>query len=56
MNQPPEQCEYPECLFEPILGIDDHYVCDEHLQWGFDTYVHGIQSLLDHVKALQNDR
>lgn len=58
MSEPefPEQCEYEGCIFEPIVGVNGHYVCDEHLQWVFDKHVHGIQSLLDKVKAIQDGR
>ena len=50
----PEQCEYEGCEDSPIVGVNGHYVCKEHMQWVFDTYVHGIQSLLDQVKAIQD--
>lgn len=50
----PDQCEYEGCEAEPIVGVNSHYVCMEHLQWVFDEYVHGIQSLLDKVKAIQD--
>lgn len=52
----PTECEHPDCEEPPIVGVNGHYVCMEHMQWVFDEYVHGIQTLLDYVKAKQDDR
>lgn len=45
----PEQCEYEGCEEKPIVGVNKHHVCKEHMQWVFDTYVPNPRKLLEEL-------
>ena len=45
----PEQCEYEDFEEKPIVGVNNHYVCQEHMQWVFDTYVPNPRKLLEEL-------
>ena len=49
----PTECQYTDddgnkCENAPIVGVNDTYVCKEHVQWAFDKYLKpsDIQELL----------
>lgn len=52
----PTQCEHPECEAEPIVGVNDHYVCAEHTEWVFAEFVPSPRKLLNELMGDRDDR
>ena len=48
-NQLPTECEYEGCTEPPIVGVNDHYGCEKHLQWLFDEFAVTKRKLLDQL-------
>lgn len=48
----PDECEYQSCTDGPIVGVNEHYVCQEHMQWAFDNYANLIGDLMDNFKRV----
>ncbi len=45
----PTECEHPDCKNEPIVGVNDHYVCKEHLDWVFEEHVPNPRKFLEEL-------
>jgi non-ribosomal peptide synthetase component E (peptide arylation enzyme) len=42
-------CEHPECQNAAIVGINDHYVCAEHVEWAFQQFVPNPKKMLNEL-------
>ena len=53
MREPsPTECDHPDCTNEPIVGLNDIYVCKEHIDWAMSH----VKSPREVIEELVNDR
>lgn len=47
----PTKCEHPDCDKEAIAGVNNRYVCKDHLDWVFKKFVLSPAKILEKLNG-----